>query len=141
MELSPRRHVVSARNSSLRRGMTLLELTVVILVILTLVGVLFLGANAWKRGSDRSVCVLNLQRIQQAVRGLSNLYGYSPGSTVVDLQSRVIGVDEFLQEMPECPGGGDYDTLGDQVPPLGTLYARCSLEGDLGHLPEEMQDW
>ncbi len=39
---------------STKSGMTLLELTVVILVLLSLIGILFIGARAWKRGSDRT---------------------------------------------------------------------------------------
>ena len=32
------------------KGMTLLELTVVILVLLSLIYILFIGARAWKKG-------------------------------------------------------------------------------------------
>ena len=38
--------------------MTLLELTVIILVLLSLITILFVGAKAWKRGSDRAACIL-----------------------------------------------------------------------------------
>ncbi len=34
-----------------KSGMTLLELTVVILVLLSLISILFIGARAWKKGS------------------------------------------------------------------------------------------
>ncbi|MBC7981098.1 MAG: prepilin-type N-terminal cleavage/methylation domain-containing protein, partial [Armatimonadetes bacterium] len=37
-----------------KSGMTLLELTVVILVLLSLISILFIGARAWKKGSDRA---------------------------------------------------------------------------------------
>ena len=37
-----------------KAGMTLLELTVVILVLLSLISILFVGARAWKKGSDRA---------------------------------------------------------------------------------------
>ena len=50
------------------KGMTLLELTVVILVLLSLISVLFIGARAWKKGSDRAACILNIRNFQQAVR-------------------------------------------------------------------------
>ena len=42
-----------------KAGMTLLELTVVILVLLSLITILFVGARAWKRGSDRSANIMN----------------------------------------------------------------------------------
>jgi type II secretory pathway pseudopilin PulG len=49
--------------------MTLLELTVVILVLLSLITILFIGAQAWKRGSDRAICIINIQNVQKGVRG------------------------------------------------------------------------
>jgi prepilin-type N-terminal cleavage/methylation domain-containing protein len=52
-----------------KSGMTLIELTVVILVLLSLISILFIGAKAWKKGSDRAANVMNLRNVQQAVRG------------------------------------------------------------------------
>jgi prepilin-type N-terminal cleavage/methylation domain-containing protein len=52
-----------------KSGMTLIELTVVILVLLSLISILFIGAKAWKVGSDRAANVMNLRNVQQAVRG------------------------------------------------------------------------
>jgi prepilin-type N-terminal cleavage/methylation domain-containing protein len=52
-----------------KSGMTLLELTVVILVLLSLLSILFVGAKAWKVGSDRAANVMNIRNVQQAVRG------------------------------------------------------------------------
>ena len=45
-----------------KAGMTLLELTVVILVLLSLISILFVGARAWKKGSDRSANIMNILR-------------------------------------------------------------------------------
>jgi prepilin-type N-terminal cleavage/methylation domain-containing protein len=52
-----------------KSGMTLIELTVVILVLLSLISILFVGAKAWKVGSDRAANVMNIRNVQQAVRG------------------------------------------------------------------------
>jgi type II secretory pathway pseudopilin PulG len=54
-------------------GMTLLELTVVILVLLSLISILFVGARAWKKGSDRSANIMNIRNTQQAMRGHENM--------------------------------------------------------------------
>ena len=53
-------------------GVTLLELTVVILVLLTLIGILFVGVNAWRKGSDRAANILNVRNTSQAMRGFQN---------------------------------------------------------------------
>jgi len=124
------------------RGMTLLELTVVILVLLTLIAVVFIGANAWKSGSDRVLCILNLQSVQKGVRSYSNLNGRNPGETIPGLQSEIIGLGRFVEAMPECPGEGSYATTGDLIPPLGSLYLECSLStSGAPHEPLNAEDW
>ena len=52
-----------------QRGTTLIELSVVIAVILLLVGVLFIGVQAWRDGANKSACLVNISSIQKAVRG------------------------------------------------------------------------
>lgn len=62
-----------------KAGMTLLELTVVILVLLSLISILFVGARAWKKGSDRSANIMNIRNCQQAMRGEQNMKQLNPG--------------------------------------------------------------
>ena len=130
---------------AVRSGMTLLELTVVILVLLTLISVLFIGAQAWKKGSDKAMCIVQIQNVQKGVRSFSNLYGYAPSQSVTGLQMRVIGLGKFVEDTPECPGGGNY-TYGqafgiDTIPPVGELYMGCSLSGSESHIPSNYADW
>lgn len=84
--------IVGRRGHAARSGMTLLELTVVILVVLSLISTLFIGAQAWKRGSDKAMCLVQIQNVQKGVRSFSNLYAYSPGQNVTGFQSRIIGL-------------------------------------------------
>lgn len=123
------------------RGMTLLELTVVILVVLSLISILFVGANAWKNGSDRVLCILNLQAVQKGVRSYSNINGRNPGETVPGLQNEIIGLGRFVEVMPECPAQGTYTTGGDVIPALGSLYLECSLSASGSHEPVNVDDW
>ena len=132
------------RGSGSQRGMTLLELTVVILVLLSLISILFVGAQAWKRGADRTLCIMNIQNVQKGVRSYSSLYGYGPGQSVAGLQLRVVGTGEFIEKPPVCPSGGNY-TYGaafgiDTIPPIGQLYLSCSLSSS-GHIPANYGDW
>lgn len=126
-------------------GMTLLELTVVISVLILLVSVLFFGATAWKRGTDRAVCIINIQNVQKAVRSYSNLNGYAPGVIVPNLKTQVIGVGRFLGATPVCPGKGIYSfgtTAGsDLIPPIGELYMKCSLPLTEQHEPADHDGW
>ncbi|QTN33214.1 hypothetical protein HZ994_13125 [Akkermansiaceae bacterium] len=125
--------------------MTLLELTVVILVLLSLISILFVGAQAWKRGSDRTLCIINIQNVQKGVRSFSNMYGYSPGQNVAGLQMRVVGLGRFVEKTPTCPSSGNYTYGGafgiDTIPPVGELYLGCSLSSSGGHIPSDYADW
>ncbi len=125
--------------------MTLLEMTVVILVLMSLISILFIGATAWKRGSDRAVCILNLQNVQKGVRSFANLHAFGPGDQVTGLRERVIGPGKFLETPPLCPGGGIYEYGGeegqDTIPTVGVPYANCSLVTSDEHRPSNYTEW
>jgi len=147
MQLASRFRRIRARrwhrhlNNSLVPAMTLLELTIVILIMLSLIGILAIGAKTWKKGSDRSICIMNLQIVQKGVRSFANLYGYEPGAEVAGLEDRLIGDDGFIKKMPLCPGEGSYASGGDLIPSVGALYLNCSLAGTGEHEPTRFEDW
>jgi type II secretory pathway pseudopilin PulG len=136
-------------------GLTLLEMTVVIAVLLSLITSLFIGANAWKRGSDRSTCLLNQRNIQLAVRSYQNLYGYNYGGRpYAEAGTQDIGthlhqkgyIGDKLAELDlgttTCPGGGTYSRLTPDMFPLnGQLYVTCSLSAAQNHQPQNHADW
>jgi prepilin-type N-terminal cleavage/methylation domain-containing protein len=129
-----------------RKGMTLLELTVVILVLLGLISILFVGGRAWKKGADRAGCVLNVRTAQQAIRSYSNLIQLSPGDTIPGGATReevIAGPGKFLEALPKCPGGGTY---GGQelttIPHQGVVLMACNVGDDIeNHFPEARADW
>ena len=124
-----------------KRGKTLIELTVVILVLLSLISILFVGARAWKRGSDRAGCIMNIRNVQQGMRSFQNMNGHSAGDVVTGAEDEIIGADKFVETSPACPGGGGYTLGGDNLPAVGTLYMTCDLSGTLGHVPTAYTDW
>ena len=136
------------QTSAMKRksGMTLLELTVVILVLLSLISILFIGARAWKRGSDRAGCILNIRNMQQAVRSYGNMNGINPGTAVATITltagetNPIIGPGKFMENRPNCPGGGTY-TLAASVPAVGTVAMTCGLATTLDHAPTNTEDW
>lgn len=140
--------LVPIRGRTRRRGhcgMTLLEMTVVILILLSLITILFVGARTWKRGSDRTLCIVNIQSVQKGVRGYSNLYGFEPGSTVADLKSKIIGMGRFVESVPTCPANGTYDFGQDSgidtIPRIGELYMQCDRNVMDQHVPNNHSDW
>ncbi len=128
-------------NKAAKSGMTLIELTVVILVLLSLISILFVGARAWKRGSDRAGCIMNIRNVQQGMRSFQNMYGHEAGDTVSGAQTLIIGTDKFVEKTPECPGAGTYTIGGDSLPAVGTLYMTCSLSSSDDHVPDAYDDW
>lgn len=114
-----------------KSGMTLLELTVVILVLLSLISILFIGARAWKKGSDRAANILNIRNVQQAVRGHMNMNSIATPNTVgggVTLANAVIvGTDKYLK--PPADVATVTYTYLDKAPAVGELYLVTSADG------------
>ena len=137
------------------RGLTLLELSVVITILLVLISVLFIGSRAWRRGSDRSTCVMTLRNAQVATRSYQNIYGYnSGGRPYAENGTQDIAEHLFAKGYIEtklyrqsrgtepCPAGGDYTCpVPDVFPDPGQLYMECSLAGTDEHLPVNHADW
>lgn len=91
-------------------GMTLLELTVVILVLLSLISILFVGARAWKKGSDRSANIMNIRNTQQAMRGHQNMRGLTTTDTFVQAD-----LEEYMR-FPDTVATVTY-TAGTNITP------------------------
>ena len=110
------------QTSNLKRksGMTLLELTVVILVLLSLISILFIGARAWKKGSDRAANIMNIRNVQQAVRGHENMRGLATGAALPN--ALIVGTGGYMKT-PTAPNTDiTYGTYADVVPATGVLY-------------------
>lgn len=123
-----------------KSGMTLLELTVVILVLLSLISILFIGARAWKKGSDRAASILQIRNVQQAVRSFSNMNGLNPGdgATAItakgftSLEDELFGDGKFIENDPTAappegghPAGSGYAFAAATpgvIPLVGVLY-------------------
>ena len=138
--------------TKLKPGMTLIEITVVILVLLTLIAVLFIGANIYKKGADRAACILNIRNIQQAVRADQNLSGKTSGvavATIADpgktLTSTLFGDGRYFETRPTCPSERtDYGATDDtSYPDNGDLAFTCTQFGATAenHSPDNTEGW
>jgi type II secretory pathway pseudopilin PulG len=130
-----------------KSGMTLLELTVVILVLLSLIAVLFIGAKAWKKGADRTNCLIVIRNIQVAMRGDQNMRNSAPGAAGLD-GTKIHGTgDSYIQIEPTCPADKTttYDYIeGTNYPDLGKLYAKCkqpTYAADHVYPVNDVKDW
>lgn len=140
--------LTNTRLTKRKSGMTLLELTVVILVLLSLISILFIGARAWKKGSDRAANILNIRNTQQAVRGHANVRGLAEGAACVgtDIYGAALdGVGGYLRQ-PTSPAASAVSYApGTVVPAVGTLWLAVTYTGtglaDYGPDSASYQDW
>jgi type II secretory pathway pseudopilin PulG len=109
-----------------QRGTTLIELSVVSAVILLLVGVLFIGVQAWRNGANRAACLVNMSSIQKAVRGFQNVNLLNVGDAVTTANLTTAG---YFGTIPSCPVGNTAYTVTGTVPAVGTPYATCASTG------------
>ncbi len=125
-------------NTKKQAGLTLIEITLVIAVLLGLISVLFIGVSAYKEGSNRSKCILNISNVQKAVRSYQNLYEKNVGDSVA--QSTLAGSGKLLETAPTCPSSGTY-TWGSTIPAVGTAHLTCSLGTSNDHVPTSTTGW
>lgn len=109
------------------KGVTLIELTVVIAIILLLISILFIGAKFYKDGADKSACIVNINGIQKAARSVQNLNNKDAGDA---LAATDFSGDQSkpLPALPSCPTGGTAYTLSATYPDLGSVVAVCADE-------------
>jgi prepilin-type N-terminal cleavage/methylation domain-containing protein len=135
-----------------KKGMTLLELTVVILVLLALIAILFVGSRAWKRGADRAASVMMIRNVQQAVRSYANMNEKVPGGEVSP--SELFGPGKFFESDPTAPdtkhpAGDPYSyayvaNAGEKIPQIGELYIHTTGGTEPEYYnpdPNEIADW
>ncbi len=125
-------------NIKKQAGLTLIEVTLVIAVLLGLISVLFIGVSAYREGSNRANCILNISNVQKAVRSYQNLYELSVGGGLTS--ATLIGTGKMLETTPTCPSAGTY-TFGTTVPTVGTAYLTCSLSATKNHVPSSTTGW
>ncbi|MFK7910256.1 MAG: type II secretion system protein [Akkermansiaceae bacterium] len=128
-------------NTKIKPGMTLIEITVVILVLLTLISVLFIGANIYKKGADRAACILNIRNVHQAVRANQNLKGIDIGDTLDT--AAIYGSGLYIEVEPTCPADGGGYTESANYPSIGTAAATCDDYGTAAedHAPDNTDGW
>jgi type II secretory pathway pseudopilin PulG len=126
-------------NIKKQAGLTLIEVTLVIAVLLGLISVLFIGVSAYKEGSNRSKCILNISNVQKAVRSYQNLYEVNSGAALA--MATIAGTGKLLETVPTCPTATGAYTLAATIPAVGTAALTCSLATSHQHAPTSVAGW
>lgn len=109
--------------------------SVTTLTMLSATSTLFVGARAWKKGSDRAACIMNIRNVQQAIRGHQNMNNIKEGATIN--WNEIIGGDDAYLPQPVCPAGGTYTFLK-VYPKMGEVACSCS---HADHVPVGTSTW
>ena len=126
------------KNTKNSAGMTLIEVTLVIAVLLGLISVLFIGVKAYKRGSDRAKCILNVSTMQKAVRSYQNLYELEEADSLA--KADLVGSGKMFEVEPTCPDKLNSYVWMTAVPATGTTYIDCD-DADVDHTPTTIKGW
>jgi len=115
-----------------------------VIVLLTLLGVLFIGARAWKKGSYRSSCIVNIRSFQQGLRSYANFEDLDTGDIYNEadvVTSGFVEADQTcpLDSQPYILHTNNEDTT--IIPASGILAKRCGNEVIEVHLPENFATW
>lgn len=88
------------------KGVTLIELSVVIAVILVLISVLFIGASYYRDSANSAACTVNQSSIKKAADSYMNI----SASDTVSWTDLTNATGPFAGNAPSCPTTGDYST-------------------------------
>lgn len=100
------------------QGVTLIELSVVIAVILTLLSVLFVGAKYYKDEADKAACKISQNAIHKAFDAYANLND-DTAPTLDQLEAGPLG-----GSLPTCPGDG---TIAITAATIGGVESLCTV--------------
>ena len=143
------------QNKKLKPGMTLIELTVVIIVLLTLISVLFFAGTAYIKASNRTACLTNQATFQKSMRGYATLNQLEAGVSTTVVDWSVLQTEGFIGDYVAmtCPTEKTAYTPGTLNPATGTQVASCedptygvgadnATPGDgENHAPKDLSNW
>ena len=125
-------------------GMTLIEISLVIALLLGLLAVIFLGIGSYRKGSDKAKCKMQLAAAQKAIRSEANFQNLNIG-TDFPADTMAFGPGLALENEPVCPSGTAYTWTG-TIPAIGVPYGPCPyVDADTvtNHalVAAEIKDW
>lgn len=132
----------TTKNTGLiKKGMTLIEISLVVALLLSLIAILFIGIAAYKRGADRSKCVINLATVHKAARSHQNMFEIAELGGLD--HTLLIGTGLYITQLV-CPGPGGAANykFADIATAVGTPYATCDLSvTPTEHKPKDTIGW
>jgi len=124
-----------------KKGMTLIEISLVVALLLSLIAILFLGIAAYKRGADRSKCILQIASVQKSVRSHQNMFEGVVGGALIHTAT-LMGAGLYFENVLTCPDTTGVYAYQATFPAVGVAYVDCSLAGGTTlHVPSSLAGW
>ncbi len=118
-------------------GLTLVEVTLVVTVLLGLISIGLQGCRPTRRVPTGPSASTRSPTSRRRC-ALLPFPGTRIGTTHPDLKKRLIVDSKFFASAPFCPSGGTYVFHEGAVPHVGTLFMRCSIPD---HAPKGTSSW
>lgn len=110
-----------------------------VLMVLIVIPVMFIGARAWKKGSDRAGCIINQRNVQKAVRDYQAINHLKPGDRIDWSKIPKPAGSTNAASASSCPAGGVY-TFSETIPATGVLVVECP-NAAADHAPSDHSTW
>lgn len=128
------------------KGVTLIELTVVISTILALLSSLFVGASYYRDSANQAACITQITQMQKGIRSYQNLNTLSDGEDISGIMTEIIGPDKAIPSNLNCPLDKAAYTLLPRIPLTGEQFATCtnfdsSVDSTQSHTPTSTVDF
>jgi prepilin-type N-terminal cleavage/methylation domain-containing protein len=94
------------RSRAYRRGFTLLEIMIVVVILGLLVALALPNFLKSRSQARKQMCIENLSQIESA----KQLWGLEHSKRNGDepTEAELIGINGYIKKMPECQAGGEY---------------------------------
>lgn len=107
------------------QGLTLIEVSLVIALLLGLISIVFLGIGSYRKGADKAKCKMQLSQVQKAMRAHANFNNLAVGAAFAEADAWGAG-KPIGTTAPTCPSGGAI-TWQATIPAVGTPYGNCDF--------------